>query len=347
MHCLRVIRLVDLQTNCDPIVTSQNEKTTLLGKTKQDYASILRWLSFVNAEVLPRFGGWYRPLMGLDGYNKKNVDEASKAALKNIAVLESHLTANTYLVGERVTLADYFAASLLTRAFATVLDKAWRSKNPAVTRWYNTIIDQPAFKAVVPNPVFAEEIIKYTPPKKEEKPKPAPEQPAEKPAEKPKHPLSLLPPATSINLEDFKRFYSNEDTRPTVLPWFWKNFNAEEYSLWRVDFRYNNELKLTFMANNLIGGLQTRLEASRKYIFGAQSVYGTNYNCLVRGVYIIRGQDHAAAFNVAPDWESYDFQKLDPTKEEDRKFVEDMWAWDTAVEADGKEYPWADGHVFK
>merc|ERR1712000_291109 len=63
-------------------VTSQNEKTTLLGKTKQDYASILKWMSFFNTEVLPPLGGWFRPLLGLDSYNKKNVEESSKKALR-------------------------------------------------------------------------------------------------------------------------------------------------------------------------------------------------------------------------------------------------------------------------
>ena len=29
--------------------------------------------------------------------------------------------------------------------------------------------------------------------------------------------------------------------------------NFEEYSLYRVDYKYNDELKLTFMSNNLIG----------------------------------------------------------------------------------------------
>ncbi|KAJ5092336.1 eEF1-gamma domain-containing protein [Penicillium alfredii] len=328
-------------------VTSQNEKTTLLGKTKQDYASILRWLSFANSEVLPRFGAWYRPLLGLEGYNKKAVDEASKVALKSVGVLETHLTANTYLVGERITLADFFTAALLTRAFATVLDAKWRSSSPAVVRWYNTIINQPAFKAVVAQPVFAEEAIKYTPPKKEEKPKAAPaaeEKPAEKP--KPKHPLEALEKPTLI-LDDWKRKYSNDETREDALPWFWQNFKAEEYSLWRVDFKYNEELKLTFMANNLIGGFHARLEASRKYIFGAQAVYGANYDCVIRGVFLIRGQDHVPAFNVAPDWESYEFTKLDPSKEEDRKYVDDMWAWDVPVTVGGKEQQFADGHVFK
>ncbi|KAE8359304.1 hypothetical protein BDV27DRAFT_136397 [Aspergillus caelatus] len=333
-------------------VTSQNEKTTLLGKTKQDYASILRWLSFVNAEVLPRLGAWYRPLLGLDGYNKKNVEEASKAALKNISVLEKHLTANTFLVGERITLADIFAASLLTRAFATVLDKKFRSENPAVTRWFQTIVNQPYFKAVVENPVLVDEVIKYTPPKKEEKPKkeaapaPAAEPKPEGEQKKPKHPLEALGKPDFI-LDDLKRTYSNEDTRPVALPWFWQNFKAEEYSLWKVDYKYNNELKLTFMANNLIGGFHARLEASRKYLFGAQSVYGTNYDCVIRGVFLVRGQEFKPAFDVAPDWESYDFEKLDPSKEEDRKYVDDMWAWDVPVTVDGKEYPWADGHVFK
>ncbi|KAJ9409846.1 hypothetical protein DTO045G8_2322 [Paecilomyces variotii] len=336
-------------------VTSQNEKTTLLGKTKQDYASILRWLSYANSELLPRFGAWYRPLIGKDPYNKKNVEEASKVALKNISVLEAHLTQNTYLVGERITLADIYTAGLLTRAFALVLDKEWRSQNVAVTRWYETVINQPFFKAVVENPVFAEKTVTYTPPKKEEKPKKeaapaaaaaAPAEEEDKPAPKPKHPLEALGKPTLI-LDDWKRTYSNEDTRPVALPWFWEHYKPDEYSLWRVDYKYNNELKLTFMSNNLIGGFHARLEASRKYLFGAQSVYGTNYDNIIRGVFLVRGQEFKPAFDVAPDWESYEFTKLDHTDEEDRKYIADMWAWDVPVVVDGKEYQWADGHVFK
>ncbi|KAF3403697.1 Elongation factor 1-gamma 1 [Penicillium rolfsii] len=332
-------------------VTSQNEKTTLLGKTKQDYASIVRWMSFANSELLAKLGAWYRPLLGFDAYNKKTVDEAAKAAQKTVAALEQHLVANTYLVGERITLADLFTASLMTRAFATVLDKKFRDASPAVTRWYNTIINQDAFKAVVPSPVFVEEIIKYTPPKKEEKPKPAAapaaaaeEEPA--PAPKPKHPLEALGKPTLI-LDEWKRQYSNEDTRSVALPWFWQNYKPEEYSLWKVDYKYNEELKLTFMANNLIGGFHARLEASRKYLFGAQAVYGANYACVIKGVFMVRGQEALPAFDVAPDYESYNFEKLDHTSEADRKYIEDLWAWDVPVTVDGKTLEFADGHVFK
>lgn len=102
------------------IVTAQNEKTTLLGKTKQDYAQILKWMSFANTEILSPLGGWFRPLIGRDPYNKKSVDTAQATALKAIGVLEKHLLSQTYLVGERVTLADFFAASTVARGFQFV-----------------------------------------------------------------------------------------------------------------------------------------------------------------------------------------------------------------------------------
>jgi len=95
------------------------------------------------------------------------------------------------------------------------------------------------------------------------------------------------------------------------------------------------------------GGFFNRLEASRKYIFGAASVYGQANDSIVRGAFFIRGQEALPAFDVAPDYESYEFTKLDPKKAEDRTFVEDMWAWDKPIEANGKSYEWADGKVFK
>ncbi|KAF1347384.1 hypothetical protein EJ07DRAFT_169721 [Lizonia empirigonia] len=338
-------------------LASQNEKTSLLGKTKQDYATILRWMSFANTEVLTPLGGWFRPIIGRDPYNKKNVDDSQKAALKAIHVLEEHLLTHTYLVGERLTLADLFAASIVARGFQYFFDKKWRSENPNVTRWYETIYNTPSYSAVAGKLEFIEEAIKNVAPKKEqapkaEKPKAAakpkaaePEEEDEAPsAPKPKHPLEALPRSTFV-LDDWKRKYSNEETREVALPWFWENVNFEEYSLWTVDYKYNDELTLTFMTANLIGGFFARLEASRKYIFGCASVYGEANNSIIKGAFLVRGQEALPAFDVAPDFESYEFTKLDPTKDEDKKFVEDQWSWDKPLVVDGKTYEWADGKV--
>jgi len=342
---------------------SQNDKTTLLGKTKQDYASIVRWMSFSNSEVLPNISGWFRPLIGRDPYNKKMVDDSKKAALDAINVLESHLLIHTFLVGERITLADLYVTSQISRGFQYVLDSEWRSENPNTTRWFETVTAQTIWKAIVEKPIMIEEVVKYTPPKKEPKPAKTPAPAAEKKAEKKpakeeededepkpevkaKHPLESLE-RPSLILDDWKRKYSNEETREVALPWFWEHYKPEDYSLWKIDYKYNEELTLTFMSSNLIGGFFARLEASRKYLFGAASVYGQSNDSVIKGAFMVRGNEALPAFDVAPDWESYEFTKLDPSKKEDKEFLEDQWAWDKPITVNGKEYPWADGKVFK
>ena len=83
------------------------------------------------------------------------------------------------------------------------------------------------------------------------------EEEEDKPAPKPKHPLESLPKPTLV-LDEWKRQYSNKDTRSEALPWFWENYKPEEYSLWSVDYKYNDELTMTFMTSNLIGTWQSQ-----------------------------------------------------------------------------------------
>ena len=228
-------------------------------------------MSFANHEVLPPLASWIRPIIGRDPYNKKNVEESQKKALKAVSVLEEHLLVHTFLVGERITLADLFAAGIIFRGFQYFFDKKWREENPNVTRWYETVYNQPIYSAVVGKLEFIDQAIENKAPKTDKQEKPKKEQAAkkeqpkpkakeieeeeegeEKPAPKPKHPLEALPKATLV-LDDWKRKYSNEETREVALPWFWENFNPEEYSIWKCDYKYNDELTQTFMTANLIG----------------------------------------------------------------------------------------------
>lgn len=111
------------------------------------------------------------------------------------------------------------------------------------------------------------------------------------------------------------------------------------YSIWRVDFKYNEELTQTFMSSNQITGYFNRLEGSRKYIFGSMGVLGENNNNIITGVLITRGPDFQPVVSVAPDWESYSYTKLDLSNEADKGFFEGALAWD--LEVDGKK--WVDG----
>lgn len=193
-------------------------------------------MSFANSEVLPSLGGWFRPLIGRDPYNKKNVEDSMKATQLKMKMLEDHLMINTYLVGERLTLADLFMVGIVARGFQFFFDKEWRAEHPSVTRWYETVYNQPIYSAVADKFALIEKAIPNQPPKKEKEEKPKqeqkkPEKPVkaaaaeeddeeeEKPAPKPKHPLEALPKPTFV-LDDWKRKYSNEETREVALPWY-------------------------------------------------------------------------------------------------------------------------------
>ena len=118
------------------------------------------------------------------------------------------------------------------------------------------------------------------------------------------------------------------------------SFDYEGFSVWRVDFKYNEELTQVFMSSNQIGGFFNRLEASRKYLFGSVGVLGTAGSSVISGSLILRGQEVKPVIEAAPDWESYAYVKLDlKGNEEDKKFFEAALAWD--LEIDGKK--WADG----
>ncbi len=263
------------------------------------------------------------------------------------------------------------------RALPFTIDAEIRSKVPNLIRHFETIVNQPQLKEIFGPIEYIAKAVQYVPPPKEKKePKPqaaaAPPKAEKKPKAKEeeeeeeelvpaepkaKNPLDDLPKST-FNLEEWKRVYSNRDTRGAggALEWFYQkyvsqrfpnhyidwivySFDSAGFSIWRVDFKYNEELTLTFMSSNQIGGFFNRLEASRKYLFGSVGVLGETNNSVISGAYILRGQEHEPVVNVAPDWESYNYTKLDISKDADKAFFEAALAWD--LELDGKK--WTDG----
>lgn len=104
---------------------------------------------------------------------------------------------------------------------------------------------------------------------------------------------------------------------------------------------------MTFMSNNLIGGFFNRLSASSKYMFGCLAVYAENNNNDIVGAIMLKGQDYAPAFDVTPNWKSYSCTKLDTTKEEDKEFINNMWAWNQSVITSGEPREIVDGKFLK
>merc|ERR1712137_287812 len=171
---------------------------------------------------------------------------------------------------------------------------------------------------------------------KKEEPMPAPV--------KEKDPFAALP-AGSWVMDDFKRFYSNIDEDKSI-PYFWEKFDAENYSIWFCEYLYPEELQMTFMSSNLVGGMMQRLDKLRKYAFGSVCVFGENNDSTISGVWAWRGQDLAfeKSEDLQIDYSSYKWTKMDPKSAETKAKVEQYFKWEGT---DSKGRKFCDGKIFK
>lgn len=340
--------------------------STLIGSESKEAALVDQWVAFSDSYVTAYNNFIVRLVQGhITPYSKPIHTNVLDRLVGSLTTLEKHLATRTFLATERITLADITLATAIQSAVASTVDAPLRSKLPNVFRHFETIINQPSLKSTFGETIYTEKAVQYAPPPKDKKekkpeeaaaPKPKAEKKPKEQAEdddddkpfveepKAKNPLDSLP-KSSLNLEDWKRAYSNKETRGAggALEWLYQNFDKEGYSLWRVDFKYNEELTQTFMSSNQIGGFFNRLEASRKYLFGSVGVLGETNNSIITGALIARGQEIKPNVDCAPDWESYSYERLDLENPEHKAFFEGALAWD--LEVDGKK--WVDGKNFK
>uniref|UniRef100_A0A914SDK2 EF-1-gamma C-terminal domain-containing protein n=1 Tax=Parascaris equorum TaxID=6256 RepID=A0A914SDK2_PAREQ len=140
-----------------------------------------------------------------------------------------------------------------------VLDSAIRAPLTNVNRWFNTIINQSCVKEILGEVSFATQTAKFD--------------------------------RKTFVMDSFKRVYSNEDTATKAIPYFWENFDAANYSIWYAEYKYPEELTLTFMSCNLIGAF-------------------------------------TLCPDWQVDYESYEWKKLDPADEGTKKLVNEYLMWE-------------------
>lgn len=322
----------------------------LHGKTPTDAVLVQQWIEFGDNEILPAALTWVFPCMGIMQFNKVNTDRAKEDIKLALGVLNQHLLTRTFLVGERITLADIAVACNLLNLYQLVLDPEFRQPFQNVNRWFTTLVHQPQFEAVIgKNFKLAEKMAQFDAKKYEElnaakggakkekqekdkpqQPKKEKAQPEKKEEKKPapakveeaeeeddefgdrpsKDPFALLPKGT-FDMETWKRTYSNNDTKTVAMPYFWENFDKANYSIWHCEYKYPEELKMIFMSCNLITGMYQRLDRMRKHAFGNMIVFGENNNSTISGVWCWRGQE--LAFELSDDLQT-DFESYTWTK---------------------------------
>jgi len=140
------------------------------------------------------------------------------------------------------------------------------------------------------------------------------------------NPLDALP-KSKLDLDEWKRTYSNEKTREVALPWLWEHFDLEGYSFWQADYKYNQEFTKNINALNLLGGFIQRLDRVRKYAFGSLLIFGSEPTLEVSTIWLFRGLEIPKEMQEVDDFILYDWKKLDSKDEKERKLIEDYFAW--------------------
>ena len=96
------------------------------GKDPLAQSQILQWLNFADTDILPAACTWVFPCLGIMQFNKSATERAKEDVKKAMTALNEHLLHHTYLVGERVTLADVVVACTMISLYQNVLDPGFR-----------------------------------------------------------------------------------------------------------------------------------------------------------------------------------------------------------------------------
>lgn len=349
------------------------------GKCPFAQAQVQQWLSFADNEIVPASCALVFPLLGIMPMQKGS--SAREEVNTFMEILDKKLLNCTFLVGERLTLADIVVFCSLLHLYQHVFDPSFRQKSYInVTRWFGTILNQKQVQAVIRNYVWCEKALVYDPKKygeylsksgggkggqqksaKEQQPKAQNDQQQPKKAAnkegdldpteealaaepKSNDPFKALPKST-FDFDAFKRFYSNEEETKSIA-YFWEHFDPVNCSIWFGEYKYNDELTKTFMSCNLISGMFQRLDKMRKESFSSVCLFGEDNNSTISGVWVWRGQ--GLAFELSPDWgmdyDVYAWRKLDPAAEETKKLVEQYFSW-VGTDKDGRKFN--QGKIFK
>ena len=86
-------------------------------------------MSFATSSLLEAIASYFQPLVGFAPYNKKTVSDSETKALTCASILEKHLATSTYLVGERITIADYYVAGIISRGYQHVRSADFYKEN--------------------------------------------------------------------------------------------------------------------------------------------------------------------------------------------------------------------------
>lgn len=108
-------------------------------------SSIDQWIDFSESEVESKAGILYLQVFGLVKFDKSKWDYARKDLLSSFKFLDGILKFKTYLVGDKLTLADIINAGFIQVSYKLLFDAKTRNQYPHLSRWFSNIASLPPF----------------------------------------------------------------------------------------------------------------------------------------------------------------------------------------------------------
>lgn len=312
----------------------------LLGKDEFEIAQVDEYMNLIDLEIRPQAKTIMYLLTGripCETHHKLNhiVNELKKSLEYYNQVLENQ----EFLVGDHITLADIQLATYIFYPLSFAVNVPFRNKVLKLMTWFYKITShEDIFTSIFGRVKLSTKVLKPPqPPKTKEEPKKVEKKKEEKKEKKKVEKKDALPP-TKINLEDFKRFIINSKNKVEDLNKFLTTeFEKENWSIWHLKYEiYKDEGSVIHKTGNLCNGFMERAEACRKDSFGVHCVIGDEPNLEIEGVWMWRGLDVMPSMKDHVSFEYYQAKKLDITKSEDVKIIQDFWCGAEGDKMNGK-----------
>jgi elongation factor 1-gamma len=148
-------------------------------------------------------------------------------------------------------------------------------------------------------------------------------------APKVEHPFRIMDKASpsAFSMDTWKKTYSNcgEDYHKAMATFF-ELYEPAGWTIFRGDYKYNDELKVLFMTANLIGGFIQRTEEIRKWLFGTMTIRGdAGTGMKVTCYYLIRGDSIQPLIDCNDDAACYEWTKVTDITEDFKTTLYDYW----------------------
>ncbi|XP_006885964.1 PREDICTED: elongation factor 1-gamma-like [Elephantulus edwardii] len=113
----------------------------LRGSTPEAAAQVVQWVSFADSNIVPPASTWVLPTLAI--MRHKQASENAKEEVRRIlGLLDLRLKTRTFLVSERVNLAEFTVVYTLFRLHQQVLEPSFRQAFPNTNCWFLTCINQ-------------------------------------------------------------------------------------------------------------------------------------------------------------------------------------------------------------